>query len=152
MNAQHDVRDVRTRPRWRWIALLVGGAMILGVVGVVLWLTILRSDAPTQEYRRPNPPVSLPTAYYQVVEEQIAQGLGSSVAQVKAEIRADPGEGLFGVATTQGVSPDQLYTIEIAAHERPAPEWSRAASGRKPRPTRRSSTGRGAARRRWAVT
>jgi hypothetical protein len=77
---------------------------------------VLRPDTSTQEYRRPNPPVALPAAYYQTVEEQIAQGLGLSVAQVKAGIRADPGEGLFGVATAQGVSPDQLYSIEINAH------------------------------------
>jgi hypothetical protein len=116
MNAQYDVCEFRTRPRWRWIALLMGGAMILAVVGVALWLTVLRPATSAQEYRRPNPPVALPATYYEAVEEQIAQGLGLSVSQVKAEIRTDPGEGLFGVATVQGISPDQLYTIEIAAH------------------------------------
>ena len=101
----------------RWIILLVAGAMIVGAVGVALWLTVLRPSAPAQEYRRPNPPVALPAAYYQTVEEQIAQGLGLSVAQVKDGIHADPGEGLFGVATAQGVSPDQFYRIEINAHK-----------------------------------
>ena len=101
----------------RWIILLVAGAMIVGAVGVALWLTVLRPSAPAQEYRRPNPPVALPAAYYQTVEEQIAQGLGLSVAQVKDGIHADPGEGLFGVATAQGVSPDQFYSIEIEAHK-----------------------------------
>jgi len=103
--------------RRRRIALLVGGVMLLGVTALVLWLTVLRPDTVAQEYHRPNPPVALPAAYYQAVEEQIAQGLGLSVAQVKAGIRADPGEGLFGVATAHGVSPDQLYTIEIGAHK-----------------------------------
>ena len=101
----------------RWIILLVAGAMIVGAVGVALWLTVLRPSAPAQEYRRPNPPVALPAAYYQTVEEQIAQGLGLSVAQVKAGIHADPGEGLFAVATAQGVSPVQFYRIEISAHQ-----------------------------------
>jgi hypothetical protein len=101
----------------RWIIVLVAGAMIVGAVGVALWLTFLRPDASAQEYRRPNPPVALPAAYYQAVEEQIAQGLRLSVAQVKDEIRADPGEGLFGVATAQGISPDQFYSIEINAHK-----------------------------------
>jgi hypothetical protein len=78
---------------------------------------VLRPGASAQEYRHPNPPVALPAAYYQAVEEQIAQGLGMSVAQVKAGIHANPGEGLFGVATARSVSPDQLYTIEIAAHQ-----------------------------------
>jgi hypothetical protein len=90
--------------------------MIVAVIAA-LWLAVLRLDTSAQEYRRPNPPVALPAAYYQIVEEQVAQGLGLSVAQVKAGIRADRGEGLFGVATAQGASPDQLYAIEIAAHQ-----------------------------------
>ena len=117
MSAEYDVIGSRKDTRWRRIALLVGGVMILAVVGVALWLTILQPDTVAQEYRRPNPPVALPVAYYQAVEEQIAQALGLSVAQVKAGIRADPSEGLFGVATAHGVSPDQLYTIEIGAHK-----------------------------------
>jgi hypothetical protein len=112
----NDAMIEAPRRTGRWIALLVAGAMIAGAVGVTLWLTVLRPDASAQEYRRPTPPVALPAAYYQTVEEQIAHGLGLSVAQMKAGIRADPGEGLFGVATAQGVSPDQLYSIEIEAH------------------------------------
>ena len=115
MNIEYDAIEAPRRTG-RWIILLVDGAMIVGAVGVALWLTVLCPSAPAQEYRRPNPPVALPAAYYQTVEEQIAQGLGLSVAQMKAEIRADPGEGLFGVATAQGVSPDQFYRIEIEAH------------------------------------
>jgi hypothetical protein len=91
--------------------------MILTVIAATLWLTVLRPTTSEQEYRRPNPPVALPAAYYEIVEGQIAQGLGLSVAQVKAGIRADPGEGLFGVATAQGVSPDKFYSIEISAHQ-----------------------------------
>ncbi len=116
MSVGHDTIE-SPRRIGRWIALLVAGVMIVGAVGVALWLTVLRPSAPAQEYRRPNPPVALPAAYYETVEEQIAQGLGLSVAQVKAGIRADPGEGLFGVATAQGVSPDQFYRIEIDAHK-----------------------------------
>jgi hypothetical protein len=91
--------------------------MLVGAVGAALWLTALRPSAPAQEYRRPIPPVALPAAYYEIVEEQIAHGLGLSVTQVKDGIRADPGEGLFGVATAQGFSPDQFYRIEIEAHQ-----------------------------------
>jgi hypothetical protein len=116
MYVDHDVLESPGRARKRWIGLLVGGAMLLGVVGVALWLTVLRPDASTQEYHRPNPPVALPAAYYQMVEEQIAQGLGLSVAQVRDEIHADPGEGLFGVATRRS-RVDQLYDIEINAHK-----------------------------------
>jgi hypothetical protein len=116
MNVEYGARESPRRTRRQWVALLVGGTMIVGVVALILWLTVLHPAAPEQEYRRPNPPVAPSAAYYQVVEEQIAQGLGLSVAQVKAEIHADPGEGLFGVATTHGAS-DRLYAIEIAAHQ-----------------------------------
>lgn len=116
MSIEYDTIDAPRRIG-RWIILLAVGAMIVGAVGVALWLTVLRPSAPAQEYRRANPPVALPAAYYQTVEEQIAQGLGLSVAQVKDGIHADTGEGLFGVATAQGVSPDQFYSIEIEAHK-----------------------------------
>jgi hypothetical protein len=116
MIVNDDAIEAPRRAR-RWIILLVAGAMIVGAVGIALWLTVLRPSSPAQEYRRPNPPVALPAAYYELVEEQIAQGLGLSVAQVKDGIRANPGEGLFGVATAQGVSPDQCYSIEIEAHK-----------------------------------
>ena len=115
MNSHYVALEAPERTGRRWIALLVGGLMIVGAL--ILWLAVLRPSASAQEYHHPNPPVALPAAYYLMVEEQIAQGLGLSVAQVKAEIRANPGEGLFGVATTRGVSPDQLYRIEIAAHQ-----------------------------------
>jgi hypothetical protein len=117
MNAEYVAIEAPRRTRRRWVALLVGGPLIVGVIALSLWLAVLRPGAPTQAYQRPNPPVVPPVAYYQTVEERIAQGLGLSLAQVKAGIRANPGEGLFGVATTQGVSPDQLYAIEIAAHQ-----------------------------------
>jgi hypothetical protein len=116
MDIDHDIVASPRRARKRWIATLVSGAMLLGVVGVALWLTVLRPDASAQEYRHPNPPVALPAAYYQTVEEQIAQGLGLSVAQARDEIRADPNEGLFGVATRHSKA-DQLYDIEINAHK-----------------------------------
>src|SRR5215467_6094393 len=116
MNVEYGTIESPKRTR-RWIGLLVIGTMLVGAVGVALWLTALRPGASAQEYRRPHPPMALPAAYYSTVEEQIAHGLGLSVAHVKAGIRADPGEGLFGVATAQGVSPDQLYSLEIAAHQ-----------------------------------
>jgi hypothetical protein len=117
MSSNYVALEAPERIGRRWITPLVGGLVIVGVVALILWLAVLLPGASTQTYRHPNPPVVPPLAYYQTVEGQIAQGLGLSVAQVKAEIRANPGEGLFGVATARGVSPDQLYRIEIAAHQ-----------------------------------
>jgi hypothetical protein len=116
MSLEYGATESQRRTRHR-ILLVAIGVTLIGVLVVALWLVFLRPDASGQEYQRPNPPVALSAAYYQAVEEQIAQGLGLSVAQVKAGIHADPGEGLFGVATAQGVSPDQLYVIEITAHQ-----------------------------------
>jgi hypothetical protein len=103
------------RARWRWMILLLGGAAIGAAALLLIWQAVIQPPATTQQYRHPNPPVSLPAGYYVTVEGQIAQGLGLSVAQVKAGIAADPSEGLFGVATGRDVAPDELYTIEISA-------------------------------------
>jgi hypothetical protein len=116
MSLEYSATESPRRTR-RWIILMALAVLAVGVVSVALWLTVLRPDASAQEYQRPNPPIALPLAYYQTVEEQIAQGLGLSVAQMKAEIQVDPGEGLFGVATMRSVLLDQLYTIQINAHE-----------------------------------
>jgi len=48
----------------------------------------------------------------QIVVEQIGQGLGLSVAQVRAETRSDPGEGLFGVATRQNTDASVRMTSQ----------------------------------------
>jgi hypothetical protein len=118
MNSEYS--EMEAPRRARWVALAASGILVIlvvGALGLALYLTVLRPAASAQEYRRPNPPVTPPATYYSAVEEQIAQGLGLSVAQVQAGIRSDPGEGLFGVATAQGVSPDQFYSIEINAHK-----------------------------------
>jgi hypothetical protein len=116
MSVEYETVSAAAPTRRRRIALAVIGSVLVAGVSVALWLAVLRPDASAQVYHRPNPPVAPPAAYYWAVEEQIAQGMGMSVTQVKAGIRADPGEGLFGVATAHGVSPDQLYIIEITAH------------------------------------
>jgi len=120
MNAiEYPAGEAPRRARWRWVALLLGGAILVGAVLLLviwqIWQVAFHPAASAQQYSPARPPVQVPAAYYETVETQIAQGLGETVAQVKAGVAADPNEGLFGVATAQGVSPDGLYTIEIDA-------------------------------------
>lgn len=108
------------RNRRRWVGRIVPLALLVGIILggaalLVIWLAVLRPSLSHDEYRPANPPVPLPASYHETVEEQIAQGLGLARQQIDAEIAAHPDEGLFGVATVQGDSPDQLYAIELAA-------------------------------------
>ncbi len=112
---EYPTGETPRRARWRLMALLLGGAFLGGVVLLVLWQMVIHPAASAEQYSPARPPAPLSAAYYETVEAQIAQGLGETVAQVKAGVAADPNEGLFGVATAQGVSPDGLYTVEIDA-------------------------------------
>lgn len=77
-----------------------------------------------------------PALYWQTIREQVAQGLHLSVAQVTTKLQAagatstappssgkngaapDPGTPMTAVAVQQGISTDQLRTIELNALQR----------------------------------
>jgi hypothetical protein len=118
MYTSHDPAGEAPRRAWQvWVALLLGGTLLGGAALLIFWQVVVHppASASVDQYSPPRPPAPLTAAYYETVEGRIAQGLGLTVAQVKASIAADPNEGLFGVATVQGVSPDGLYTIETDA-------------------------------------
>jgi hypothetical protein len=56
---------------------------------------------------------SLPLSYWKALLAETAQGLHLSVAQVKAQIKGD--KSIQDVASTQGISADQLQSIETSA-------------------------------------
>jgi len=112
---EYPADEAPRRTRWGRVALLLGGVVLVGAALILIWQLILHPAASVDEYSPAHPPAQPTAAYYETVKAQIAQGLGATVAQVRAEIEADPSEGVFGVATTRGVAPEQLYTIEIAA-------------------------------------
>ncbi len=112
---EYPAGEAPRRARWGRLALLLGGAALVGAVLLLVWQVAFHSAASAEQYSPARPPVQVPAAYYETVKAQIAQGLGETVAQVQAAIEADPSEGVFGVATAHGVSPDGLYTIEIDA-------------------------------------
>ena len=60
-----------------------------------------------------------PPAYYQAVEERVAQGLHLSVAQMKAKLQAGGrGASLKAVAAQQGISERQLWAILLDAEQK----------------------------------
>jgi len=111
--SEYPAGEAPRRARWRRVAPPLLGGIILGAALLLIWRAVIQPPASAEQYRPPNPPAPLSAAYYVTVEGGIAQGLGLTVAQVKAGVAADPNEGLFGVAAAQGVAPDRLFTIEI---------------------------------------
>src|SRR5579859_4517638 len=103
------------RPRSRWaIPALLGALLLAAILALVAW-RMAAASADSTQYHRPRPPVSLPALYYDTAKAQIALGFHLTVAQVAAEIRAHPGQGIFGVAENQGITPDQLHALELGA-------------------------------------
>jgi hypothetical protein len=108
--------------------LITGVAVLVTLVTVVAVAAFLQAgsairspattrsaDRPSVEYTPPNPPVTLPPTYHEVVKEQVAQGLHLSVAQVVAKIQSNPDDGLYGVAVAGGVSQDQVESLALSA-------------------------------------
>ena len=127
------------------LLLLAGALVLVGVVAIVAWQAFLpRSSAPGTGTSTPasgkgqnssaTPPGwNDPALYWQTIREQVAQGLHLTVAQVTAQLQAagaastatpsssgkgnapDPGAPMTAVAAHQGITTDQLRTIELSA-------------------------------------
>ena len=61
------------------------------------------------------PPVPLTAMYDEIVKEQVAQGLHLTVAQVTAQLQAEPTPDLRGISKGQGLAQDQLYRLVLSA-------------------------------------
>lgn len=104
------------------ILLLVGGAIIVGTGIVVAELSFSSGPVPA---KNANPPAvndkqsssdcgqSLPPSYWDTLLQQAASGLHLSVTWVKAQIRAR--KRIQDIAAAQGISQQQLHTIEVNA-------------------------------------
>jgi hypothetical protein len=53
--------------------------------------------------------------YDETVKDQVAQALHLTVAQVTAQLQAEPSPDLRGVAKPQGLAQDQLYRLVLGA-------------------------------------
>jgi hypothetical protein len=121
------------RTRKRWQLLTFTGVLLVGLISLLLWqfhswqgifsgsstgiettITGTASNSTTGKEGQPDPP-----AYWQTIEENIAQGLHLTVAQVKVELQPPPGQrdslGIAHVASAQNISEAQLRTSELNA-------------------------------------
>lgn len=80
------------------------------------------NGSPTPPAIKSGQPV-LPASFYTTLKSQIAQGLHLSVAQITAQLQAPfnpqsgvPAVGIADIATKQGITADQLHTIEVNAY------------------------------------
>jgi hypothetical protein len=117
MMLQHVVHERITARRalWRRPFLTLLGGAIVGVAAFLVWYTVVQPSLHGAQFSRLDPPAPVPATYHAIVEEQIAHGLHLTITEVKAGIRANTSEGIFGVAQAQGLTPDQLNAVEIDA-------------------------------------
>jgi hypothetical protein len=129
-----EYEDAPRQTGKRWIFLALGGALALtGIALLLLWQSHPWQGAPGGDTRTtntvtggtasPSPAVKQgqgdPPIYWQTIEENIAQGLHLTVAQLKNKLQPSPGQrdspGIAQVAREQGISEAELRDIEINA-------------------------------------
>ena len=104
------------------VLVICGCLIILGGVGVLVWQLTFHTNAPAFRPRRP--PLAVrqrkqPTACtgarepVDVIQQQTAQGLHLTVAQLQAQ--ALTGKTIAQIATAQGLTAAQLRDVEIQA-------------------------------------
>jgi hypothetical protein len=97
-------------------------------------LTGCASAAPAQQLPPPSasspgplsPPVAVSATYKNAVEAQVASSLHLTAAQVRSELRANPGTGLENLAKPRGVAEDQLARIILVGLDSAADAASRS--------------------------
>lgn len=124
-----DAQLPRSR-RWARLGLLVGGdVLVVGVVLLLAWQGFAphaptsRSSAGSATSTAAAPKAGQgdgdPPIYWQTIEQQIAEGLHLTVAQVKARLQPPPGQrdgpSIAVIAAQQGIPEAQWRTIEIDA-------------------------------------
>jgi hypothetical protein len=102
------------------VLLLAGAAIIVGTGTVLAVSSTTNSTANTTSSANTNKQLpsscgqgSLPLSYWKALLGETAQGLHLSVAQVKAQIKG--GKSIQDVASEQGISAEQLQSIETSA-------------------------------------
>jgi hypothetical protein len=114
------------RARWGLLSLLVVCMIVVG--GVLVQIAAHNgsggdrstntdtSQQPTVGSISPlTPPIPLTAMYDEIVKEQVAQGLHLTVAQVTAQLQAEPTPDLREIGKQQGLAQDQLYRLVLSA-------------------------------------
>lgn len=102
--------------------ILCSGVIILGSIGVLAWQLTSHPNAPVVYNSAPGSSghaAKQPTGCtsvrepVDVIQQQTAQGLHLTVAQVQARVLA--GKTIAQIATDQGLTPTQLHDVEVQA-------------------------------------
>jgi len=125
VNVCAPIRSRRHKPcRLLVAAALVGASVLAGLAGCA-------SGVPPANQRPPlsgspsgpgsasspgplSPPSAVDAAYKNAVETRVAVSLHLTAGQVRAELRANPGPGLEGLAKSDGLAEDQLARIILS--------------------------------------
>lgn len=122
-------QEAPRRLRWGHIPLLLL-CLILVVGGVLVWQIASHAgnasngggsasaDTPSLSVVSSGPltpPVPLTAMYDEIVKDQVAQGLHLTVAQVTAQLQAEPTADLRGIGKQQNLAQDQLYRLVFSA-------------------------------------
>jgi hypothetical protein len=128
MKSDEQKQDAPRRLRWGRLPLLL--CLILVVGGVLVWQIAAHVDtastgggsgnadtsSPAVASSGPlTPPATLTAMYDEIVKEQVAQGLHLTVAQVTAQLQAEPAPDLLSVGKQQNLAQDQLYRLVLSA-------------------------------------
>lgn len=123
-----ELEEAPRRAGKRWLVVTLVGVLLVGLALLLFWQLHPRqgtsvggtsvqgtaSTSTTVKEGQPDPPI-----YWQTIEENIAQGLHLTVAQVKARLQPPSGSrdslGIAHVAAEQGISEAQLRVIELNA-------------------------------------
>jgi hypothetical protein len=114
------------RARWGILSLLLACMIVVG--GILVWQMTAHSESLGGGSANPDtsppaagssspltPPVPLTAMYDEVVTDQVAQGLHLTVAQVTAQLQAQPTPDLRSVGKQQNLAQDQLYRLVLSA-------------------------------------
>jgi hypothetical protein len=131
--------DLRSKPqrrsRWRlpMLLLLFGCVILIGGGSVLIWQLVSHQSTPGSGISGPGNSQSastagakqeqplkdcshgFPSSYNDTLRQQFAQGVHLTVDQVTTAIRS--GKPIEDLAAEQGVSPDQLFSMELHAYQ-----------------------------------
>jgi hypothetical protein len=111
------------------LLLIFGCVVVISAGTIFVWQVVSHQPSPrpgnnrqagasTTQPKGP-PPANcrhgFPPSYNETLRQQFAQGVHLSVAQVTAEIRS--GKPIQDVAAEQGISADQLFSLELHAYQ-----------------------------------
>lgn len=129
----HEKEQRHVRYWWLWTSLIL--LLLIAGASVLTWQTVrggkatsaVGSGATTQTSQTSKSSNTnkggVPQIFWETIQQQVAQGLHLSVEQVKT--RLQEGKTMQEIAAAQGISADQLYSIERGAvHQALEKEYS----------------------------